>query len=172
MREENNTSSTATKGGRRSNRIMPMNNLEDAKNSFEVLIQENNFAVLKGLWKWCMGLNKRAKLIALELLSGVSMQENVRAFLVKFEGVSKLISLIPVSCDNRAPSAGGDKYGVDLAAIRFIVKSVVNVCATSEKAKEVVRTKMTQIQIGPNKVKMADLMDRDEGIRFYMSMLK
>ena len=119
-----------------------------------------------------MGLNKKAKLIALELLSGVSMQENVRAFLVKFEGVSKLISLIPVSSDNRAPSAGGDKFGVDLAAIRFIVKTVVNVCATSEKAKEVVRNKISSIQIGPNKVKMADLMERDEGIRFYMNMLK
>ena len=151
---------------------MPINSFEDAKNSFEVLIQENNFSVLKGLWRWCMGLHKKAKLIALELLSGVSMQENVRAFLVKFEGVSKLISLIPISSDNCTPSAGGDKFGVDLAAIRFIVKTVVNVCATSEKAKEVVRTKMSAIQIGPNKVKIADLMDRDEGIRFYMSMLK
>ena len=172
MREESNTPTAPVRGGRRNNKIMPMNNLEEAKNSFEILIQENNFSVLKGLWRWCMGLNKKAKLIALELLSGVSMQENVRAFLVKFEGVSKLISLIPVSSDNRAPSAGGDKFGVDLAAIRFIVKTVVNVCATSEKAKEVVRNKISSIQIGPNKVKMADLMDRDEGIRFYMNMLK
>ena len=153
-------------------RVVPMNISEEAQSSFEMLVQKDNFAVLKGLWRWCMGRNKKPKLIALELLSSVSMQENVRAFLVKFEGVSKLIALLPTSSDERAVSAGGDQYGIDLNVVKFIVKTVVNICSTSEKAKTVLRSKLSNMCIGPNKIKMSDLIDRDEAIRFYMGMLK
>ena len=74
---------------------------EEAKTSFELIVQQENFAVLKGLWRWGIGQLRKPKLLALELLAGVSMFENVRAYLVRFEGVSKLISLLSNSSDNR-----------------------------------------------------------------------
>lgn len=118
-----------------------------------------------------MNLNRKAKILALELLSGVSMQDNVRSFLVKFEGVSKLLNLLVTTNDNRAVSAGGDADGIDLPAVRFIVKTIVNICSTSEKAKQLIKIKLRDLPMGNNNTFMSELAQRDESIRFYFGML-
>ena len=147
--------------------------VSDARSSFEVLVQKDNFAVLKGLWRWSMCNNRKPRIIALELLAGVSVQESVRTFLVKFEGVSKLIALLSnaLPVDHRAVSAGGDEDGVDLLAVRYIVKAIVNICATNESAKQAVRSKLNHVVIGSRQLQLHDIASRDEALKFYLSML-
>ena len=154
-----------------SSRLPSSNHLSEARSSFELLVQADNFAVFKGLWRWSISTHRKAKLLALELLASVSMYENIRSFMVRFEGVTKLIALISGSTDQRARSAGGDMSGIDVQAVRFIVKAIANICSTNEKAKLIVKAKLSTLIIAGSQVKLADLADRDEALRFYIGML-
>jgi hypothetical protein len=118
-----------------------------------------------------VGSYRKPKMIALELLSGVSMHEAVRAFLVRFEGVSKLIAMLPNAIDSRAYSAGGNINNIDIVSVKFIIKTIVNMCTTSDKAKAAVKVKLNEISIGSTQIKIVDLIEVDESIRFYMGML-
>lgn len=144
---------------------------DDAKSSIEVLLQRDNYSILKSLWRWSVGSYRKPKMIALELLSGVSMHEAVRAFLVRFEGVSKLIAMLPNAIDSRAYSAGGNINNIDIVSVKFIIKTIVNMCTTSDKAKAAVKVKLNEISIGSSQIKIVDLIEVDESIRFYMGML-
>jgi hypothetical protein len=110
-------------------------------------------------------------LLALELLAGVSMNENVRSFLVRFEGVTKLIALISGSSDPRAQSAGGDASGVDIVSVRFLVKTIANICVTNEKAKQIVKAKLMNVTVSGSHMKLVELAEQDEALRFYLGML-
>jgi hypothetical protein len=147
------------------------NHGSEPRSSYEILVQQDSFAVLKGLWRWSIGTNRRAKLLALELLAGVSMNENVRNFLVRFEGITKLMALISGSSDPRARSAGGDLSGIDVPAVRFIVKTIANVCSTNEKAKQIVKAKLSGLTIAGSDMKLQELAEQDEALRFYLGML-
>ena len=142
--------------------------------SLEMLAVTDNFRVIKALWRWALSQDRNARLLALELLSYISVYLSARKFLVRFEAVSKLLSLLSTVGEYHITSAGGNPSGIDIACAQFIVKTVVNLCATNETAKKIVYRKFIALIIpsGKETVRFADIAKTDDILSFYLGILK
>jgi hypothetical protein len=187
-----------------SNSALSMSKQKMQRETFETLINNDGSKILKLLWKWTMyspevvTLSSKSKTygtsdrhLSLELLASASSFSSARLYLVKFEAVSKLLSLLSsigtlssesilelqnnnranmnLEVDNVQSAASND--GIDLIAIRSIMKIIANLCAANETAKRIVKAKLQTLTIGDQNILLARYARSDELLSFYLKMI-